>query len=415
MKLPIRKGFRTLTFLYGNHGAFMRALVGGVSCLGVLLATGRLALASEAATRCWRHDDFELSLRRCSWYLRRSWLNINVSQDDLFDPTPQLNAEQLDAQETFLNARQHQVDPLMFAAEKALFAARRLDLNPTNTAALDHFETACNAVLSVPNTTSNAPSVVKATHKRKFPIQNAKAAFNDFMALFPPKQLPWFVMSGTFLGLIREKGFIQHDYDIDVGVFADQIESDAIEKTIGQSDRFVLKQFERQTSGFGAATAEGTPYLMKLVHVSGVRIDLFFHHLDTSKTPTICWHGSSLHRWENTEFALAPYQFYDWPVLGPKDADRYLTEKSGDWRTPVTEFNCSTDTPNLALVANPVTVAIFLRRFALQRHSDPASTQKLKATLIEQGFLHETTSGQFTFSGAVFKPHARTVPRQQPI
>jgi hypothetical protein len=33
--------------------------------------------------------------------------------------------------------------------------------------------------------------------------------------------------------------------------------------------------------------------------------------------------------------------------MGAADADRYLSENYGDWRTPVMQFDCSIDPPNI--------------------------------------------------------------------
>ena len=71
-------------------------------------------------------------------------------------------------------------------------------------------------------------------------------------------------------------------------------------------------------------------------------------------------------------FDLADYTLAGVPVLGPADADRYLTENYGDWRTPVTEFNCTTGTPNLVISRTFRSVALFLTRLAHFAHGDPA-------------------------------------------
>ena len=77
------------------------------------------------------------------------------------------------------------------------------------------------------------------------------------------------------------------------------------------------------------------------------------------------------------------------PVLGPADADRYLTENYGDWRTPVTEFNCTTGTPNLVISRTFRSVALFLTRLAHFAHGDPGEYAKLRATLVADGMLRD--------------------------
>jgi len=66
----------------------------------------------------------------------------------------------------------------------------------------------------------------------------------DFAALFPVEQMRWFLISGTFLGLIRENGFLAHDYDIDLGVFDDDIDIPTAIAAINASDQFVLKKYD---------------------------------------------------------------------------------------------------------------------------------------------------------------------------
>ena len=81
-----------------------------------------------------------------------------------------------------------------------------------------------------------------------------------------------------------------------------------------------------------------------------------------------------------------------WPgsrSSGPADADRYLTENYGDWRTPVTEFNCTTGTPNLVISRTFRSVALFLTRLAHFAHGDPGEYAKLRATLVADGMLRD--------------------------
>ena len=40
----------------------------------------------------------------------------------------------------------------------------------------------------------------------------------DIYQLFKINKIEWFPISGTFLGFIREKSFLGHDLDIDIGL-----------------------------------------------------------------------------------------------------------------------------------------------------------------------------------------------------
>src|SRR5690554_3698127 len=106
------------------------------------------------------------------------------------------------------------------------------------------------------------------------------------------------------------------------------------------------------------------PILVKLVHRTGLVADLFVHVEENG----VLWHGSAIHRWDNSPFELAEYRLGEETVYGAADADRYLTENYGDWRTPVLEFDCSVDPPNIrySRTARAVTyLAKVAYRFAL--------------------------------------------------
>ena len=398
-----------MKLLNRDYGAPVRAISALAGFGFTTLATGRVKLARELAGQFWTHNDFKVGARRGAWYSRRGWLNLDVSADDFFDPTEGMSDTDLDGLEAFVKARQSKLTPITYAGDMAVIAARRLNNNtePAARAAnIARFKAACNHLLAQPSDPTIPLASADKPRTGDFPIENAKQTLKDFAALFPPSDLRWFFISGTFLGLIRENGFLAHDYDIDLGVFEEEIDIAATIKTIEASNTFVLKKYDHHKSTLfepkTPAKDPDVPYILKLVHVSGIHIDLFIHYHDTSTDPGLDWHGSSLHRWENSAFDLTPYPFYDMTVMGPADADRYLTENYGDWRTPVTKFNCTTDTPNLALVPHPIAIVIFLRRYVLARETDPKQAGKLEQELLHNGFLQRADDGSLTFSGDLF-------------
>lgn len=409
MKLALPKTFGMMKLLNRDYGALGRGVAAAGGFALVWAITLSRTLAREMARRVWTHGDLKLAARRGAWYCRRGWPNLDVSADDFFDPTEGMTDAELAALARFAQARQTRHPAVIHASDLAIIAARRLNNNTDPTARATNiagFVSAANAMLAVPVDPTLALTTPDTPRTGDFPIADAQTTLRDFAGLFPPADMRWFVISGTFLGLVREKGFLAHDYDIDLGVFEPEIDIPAAIARIAASDRFVLKKYDHHTSTLfqpkTPSTNPDVPYILKLVHVTGVHIDLFIHYRDTGTTPGIDWHGSSLHRWDNSAFDLAPYPFYDMTVLGPADADRYLTENYGDWRTPVTEFNCTTDTPNLALVPHPIAIVIFLKRFVLARGADPKQADKLARELLHNGVLMRQADGAFTFSGAIF-------------
>lgn len=98
------------------------------------------------------------------------------------------------------------------------------------------------------------------------------------------------------------------------------------------------------------------PALYKIMHSSGVEVDIFMHHLEGGQR----WHGSARHRWWNVAFETAPYDLAELTVFGSADANTYLRENYGDWRPPKTAFNCSTGTPNVSFNRKLVSIVPFL-------------------------------------------------------
>ena len=309
-----------MKLLNRDYPAVLRAPMASFAFCIVYLITGRGILAREIAARGWTHRDFKLMTRRGAWYSRRGWTNLDVSKDDFFDQTEGLSDHELMALTAFLQSRKAKLAPMTYAADMATIAARRLNNNavPTdrerNVAA---FKTACDDMLALPSHSGPVDKAPAPSRAGDFPIEDAKTTLADFADLFPVAQLRWFVISGTFLGLIRENGFLSHDYDIDLGVFEDEIDIAATIATIKASKTFVLKKYDHHTSTLfhpkTPAINPDVPYILKLVHVTGIHIDLFIHYHDTSTDPACDWHGSSLHRWENSAFDLIPYPFYDRP------------------------------------------------------------------------------------------------------
>ena len=201
--------------------------------------------------------------------------------------------------------------------------------------------------------------------KGDFDIDDAFLALADWDRIFFKERYKWFVISGTFLGLIREGGFLKHDYDIDFGIFYEDLLFDEIVNKIQNSEDFVIRKIDYLYEGVFKNDSfisknEKKPVLLKIIHKTGLNIDLFIHYRDGN----IIWHGSSYHRWENKIFNLKTYLLNDLEVFGPHNSDLYLTENYGDWRTPVTNFHFNTGTPNLSIIKNPSSIAMFVKRIS---------------------------------------------------
>ena len=148
----------------------------------------------------------------------------------------------------------------------------------------------------------------------------------------------WWLEAGTCLGAIREKDFIGHDPDIDVGVWADKpadVAADLIER-MKRADFTVAHNFEH----------EGQLFELSFVKAD-VKIDVFFFF----ERNGLAWHGAFGPVNDNGTggysvflphvFTLSLFRdlkeidFVGLKVKTPNPVDQYLTERYGpDWKTP---------------------------------------------------------------------------------
>ncbi len=258
-----------------------------------------------------------------------------------------------------------------------------------------------NGVSDVPE--SNKATIVKqekprqekpfSPRKNQFSL-HAKGVYESFIKLLGDAEIPVFAISGTLLGIIRENDFLAHDYDIDLGVLEVDVDFKLLLLTINHSKDFYVKKADypsfRKPGSDGKVRyhRQRNPALIKVGHrTTGVHIDLFTHFRDGK----ILWHGSTLHRWDNSSFNLTTKSFLGMNVLIPDDPDSYLTENYGDWRTPVKKFNCSTGTPNVSVSTNPRTLCYYIK-LCLDSYSEPETYTFLIDKLLESGLVKRDKS-----------------------
>ncbi len=378
----------------------VRVLIATAASLGTLIFTMRPVLVSETWRRIVSEQDIKLAMRRLAWYGAKRSRNLEFISDPSFNFAEGLSRRELQILSTFirklsLSPTDRLLDELMLTAAEVkdhMPAAAWQDI-------LDRFTRQANELLESSAGVVDSPRVRSLPRRgRVFSRETATQALADFSRTIPNDEIPWYVVSGTLLGLVREGGFLEHDYDIDLGVHAECVDFDAIIRRIDESDDFHVRKLDFARiiipTEDGGCRLDALPIVLKITHRSGVFIDLFFHY----REGVIRWHGSSVHRWDNTYFDLASYELAGVPVLGPADADRYLTENYGQWRVPIKEFNCSTGTPNAHVVKNLSAIAIFLRRLAFCRLNGDKAAAPLEAVLTRSGYLERGAGGTLLFT-----------------
>ena len=201
-----------------------------------------------------------------------------------------------------------------------------------------------------------------------FSIDFGKQALEHIDIVLKQNSVEYFLISGTLLGCIRENSLLPHDRDLDIGVWLD----DGIERV----KNLLL------TSGYFHFVETRSAELLKLKHVTGVAIDVFFH----KKNKATITHAGVKTVWHNALFDLKDHEFLGKTFLTPANYDQYLTENYGDWRTPKIEFDCALDTPN-ATIYNQAEMDVYAQIKILMGHR----RSEEYARLISEEFQIELT------------------------
>lgn len=371
--MHLSKSYRLLRLLNKRHAVPTRAFFAAAGWLIVWASSLSPRLSGRVASVLW-NDDFKSGLRLVHWFARRGWMGLEIATDPFFDFASWFTIEELDDLERFLRARARPENEFEDKTDRLYVLASRahIALEQGQIIAFQGFQSEYEALAeeTLPHAACNNRPAVRGQKPSKFSSTAATVALHDFDQLAHRIGLKWYVISGTFLGIVREGGWLAHDYDIDVGVHAEHLDLNGLRAAIAADPRMTLRKEDWQTriveDPGRPPRLEKLPALVKIVHRTGINIDVFIHHLEDGKR----WHGSNIHRWDNADFPLRQYELAGLQVEGPADPDAYLTENYGDWRTPVTDFNSSTGTPNLVAVNNLLSKALFMKRGIIVKKGD---------------------------------------------
>ena len=208
--------------------------------------------------------------------------------------------------------------------------------------------------------------------KDKLPLEAALECMRSLNKLVEATQVKAFLVSGTLLGCVREKRILAHDYDIDFGADIDDPGFDALVAALNAHPDFKLRKIQKVTNEIAlhnewARNYANKPWLAKYMYKESIPVDLFAHIFFRGEV----FHGSKRNLWVNSDFDLRRTDLYGIEFNAPVEADRYLTENYGDWRTPVHGFQCTTDTPNSRVIHSLAAVKFLMKRYiVLGWHQD---------------------------------------------
>lgn len=142
---------------------------------------------------------------------------------------------------------------------------------------------------------------------------------------------------GTLLGAIRERAFITHDKDMDLGAMITEYSPAALTALIA--------------AGFEVVKTLGTRRrgLEHKLMRDDFRIDIFWHYdLPDGGVWHAAWDGKTMLRYEYDRLALAPLRLLGRTFWAPTPPRLHLTAKYGlDWRTPKPEWDWARDPANV--------------------------------------------------------------------
>lgn len=406
MNIELEKSYRLLRFLNASKPHWFKVLFGYVGKLYLFLLRLPSAYRKDTFNLVFEDNGIKIAVRRFIWCLHTSWMPVHMRSDYFFDISERLGEEASLSLVDWLKANKHitRFERDIWCADLAsgLIDQQHEDklsfrLSPGEQLYQydQHFKNAINgAVQEIDGLLEKNAGTSKAIHFKKltdsFNKEEAYAALRDTKILLTSLGWEWFVISGTFLGAVREQDFLGHDYDIDIGVLYEEFDMAALTAAVAQSDHWSIKSSsqclyrEPQSDGSMLYHRMAKPILVKIKHHTGLIVDVFIHVRENG----LLWHGSAIHRWDNEDFGVATYHLGSEEVKGPDAPDRYLTENYGEWRIPVKKFDCSIDPPNITYSRTTKSVSYLLKvtyRFLLNGQNEQA--RRYIGTMVEKGVI----------------------------
>ncbi|GAB3229838.1 hypothetical protein GCM10027447_23520 [Glycomyces halotolerans] len=204
------------------------------------------------------------------------------------------------------------------------------------------------------------------------------SAIEDLHSVLEQTGIRYFFAAGTTLGLVREGRPLSADGDIDVGIFEEDYDQEELERLFAAHPKFDFDEVHPKTKKVG------------LRHRGGAPVDLFRFYRDGDRM----WHDAVFVRWGNLPFELDRLELRGRSLPVPAQADRYLTENYGDWRTPNSAFDAFTDeAPNMEPTWPEYLRLHYVRRaykFMCAGDSEAAAAELVRA---EQDELADTLNG----------------------
>lgn len=177
--------------------------------------------------------------------------------------------------------------------------------------------------------------VNKPLRSRNLANTQGLSVLKEMSSVLNQHHIPFFFAAGTVLGIVRDGKPLDHDDDIDVGIFEEDWDREKL-----------LSAFTRHTRFKVEPTMASKPKL-RLTHRSGAQVDIFRFYREHESI----YHDGNFVRWRNSHFETSSHQCCDGEsVPVPSPTDQYLTENYGNWRDPDPSFDAFVEGPNVEVI-----------------------------------------------------------------
>lgn len=161
-------------------------------------------------------------------------------------------------------------------------------------------------------------------------IDSAKAIKNllTMQKILQEIGVDFFLCEGTLLGAIRENKFLDHDKDIDIGIFYEN------EEKTNKIIECIKKEFNILYTW--ASTDLG---ITEISLKTNPKIDLFFYFEENNFKYNVCYYKKQntkdylAKKYVYKKFQLKEFLFLDNVFYIPGNPEEYLSAKYGDWKT----------------------------------------------------------------------------------
>lgn len=149
-------------------------------------------------------------------------------------------------------------------------------------------------------------------------------------------EVPFWLSNGTLLGYFREQGFIEHDPDIDVGVWITDWNPDIMQSFIRSGFR-LYKRYGSLESGYQYS-----------FHKRDIKFDIFFYVDEADHTWMPVFVGKRMLKYIFPKFTLRPITFLGEEFLIPENTEEVIVAQYGEeWRIPIIEWSYVTSPRNV--------------------------------------------------------------------